>query len=159
MANLIYLTMEGNKQGLISRGCSSLDSIGNKSQAGKEDKIFILEFKNSITQHQNINHLPVDFIKQIDKSSPLILSAISNNEILKLQFDFYRTSQEGRQDKYYSILIQGAQIINFSTRYPHSLTHNMSQPEELISVNYRDITCTHHMAGTSGYSIRENNIF
>lgn len=118
-----------------------------------------MEFKSSITRHQNINHLPIDFIKLIDKSSPLILSAISNNEVLKLIFDFYRTSQDGKQEKYYSILIQGAQIVDFSTRYPHSLTHNMSQPEELISVNYSDITCTHHMAGTSGYSIKENNVF
>ncbi len=32
MANLVYLTLNGELQGLISAGCSSLDSIGNKAQ-------------------------------------------------------------------------------------------------------------------------------
>ncbi len=32
MANRIYLQLEGNKQGLISKGCSSPESIGNKYQ-------------------------------------------------------------------------------------------------------------------------------
>ena len=31
MANLIYLTLNGEKQGLISAGCCSLDSVGNKA--------------------------------------------------------------------------------------------------------------------------------
>ncbi|QGM70518.1 type VI secretion system tube protein Hcp, partial [Proteus mirabilis] len=30
MANNIYLRLNGNKQGLISAGCSTWDSIGNK---------------------------------------------------------------------------------------------------------------------------------
>ncbi|CAQ83559.1 conserved hypothetical protein [Photorhabdus asymbiotica] len=32
MANLIYLTIKGKTQGLLSSGCSSIDSIGNKYQ-------------------------------------------------------------------------------------------------------------------------------
>ncbi|MBC8953273.1 hypothetical protein Xenpb_02004 [Xenorhabdus sp. PB62.4] len=30
MANSIYVTIKGKLQGLISQGCSTLDSIGNK---------------------------------------------------------------------------------------------------------------------------------
>ncbi len=41
MANRIYLRLEGNKQGLISKGCSSQESIGNKYQRGHEDQIFV----------------------------------------------------------------------------------------------------------------------
>ncbi|PVF10642.1 type VI secretion system tube protein Hcp, partial [Yersinia pestis] len=37
MANMIYLTLKGKKQGLISSGCSSIDSIGNKSQGSHID--------------------------------------------------------------------------------------------------------------------------
>ncbi len=32
MSNLIYATIKGKNQGLISAGCSTFDSIGNKYQ-------------------------------------------------------------------------------------------------------------------------------
>jgi len=38
MANIIYGTIQGDKQGLISAGCSTPDSIGNKYQKGHEDQ-------------------------------------------------------------------------------------------------------------------------
>lgn len=153
MGNLIYLTIEGSQQGLISRGCGTLDSIGNKYQEGKEDEIIIIEYSSTITRSQNVSHHPIEFIKNIDKSSPLLLVAISNNEVLKLTFDFYRTSQHGKNEKYYTIVLNQASIVDYSTRYPHSINSNSSQPEESVLVQYRDITCSHHIAGTSGYSI------
>ncbi|RKS56701.1 type VI secretion system Hcp family effector [Photorhabdus asymbiotica] len=42
MSDLIYLTLKGHKQGLISAGCSSIDSIGNKGQL---DHIYPMDFK------------------------------------------------------------------------------------------------------------------
>ncbi len=41
MSDLIYLTLKGQKQGLISAGCSSIDSIGNKGQLGHIDQILV----------------------------------------------------------------------------------------------------------------------
>lgn len=38
MANLIYASIDGEKQGLISAGCSTLDSIGNRYQLGMKIK-------------------------------------------------------------------------------------------------------------------------
>ncbi|MQL49018.1 type VI secretion system tube protein Hcp [Photorhabdus khanii] len=159
MANMIYLTLKGKKQGIISAGCSTIESIGNKSQIGREDQIFVIEFKGSITREQHVTHHPIDFIKPVDKSSPLLLIAISNNEELTLEFDFYRTSQSGIQEKYYSILLTGASIVDYSKRYPHSINHAGAQPEELLSVIYANITERHHVAGTSGYSIREQQVY
>lgn len=153
MSNLIYLTIEGEKQGLISTGCGTIDSIGNRFQEGKENQIFVIEYNSSITRGQNLSYQPVEFIKCIDKSSPLLLVAISTNEVLKLIFDFYRTSQHGKIEKYYTIILNKASIVDYSTRYPHCINNNESQPEESVLVQYRDITCSHHTAGTSGYSI------
>ncbi|MDE9504281.1 type VI secretion system tube protein TssD, partial [Xenorhabdus bovienii] len=42
MSYMIYLTLNGKKQGLISAGCSTLDSIGNRYQKGHEDQIQVL---------------------------------------------------------------------------------------------------------------------
>ncbi|OTA18916.1 hypothetical protein Xbed_02902 [Xenorhabdus beddingii] len=159
MANMIYLTLKGDKQGLISQGCSSVESIGNKYQAGHENEIFILQLHHSIHREQNVNHSPIVFVKPQDKSSPLLLMAISNNETLNLNFDFYRTAQLGAQEKCYSIECRGATIIDLSPNYPHSLTHAEAQPEEVVSIKYKDIICRHHMAGTSGYSVWDERVY
>ncbi|CND85249.1 hemolysin-coregulated protein [Yersinia nurmii] len=97
MANSIYLTLSGNKQGLISAGCSSVDSIGNKGQESHLDKIFIYSLSHSMTREQNASHHPITIKKPIDKSSPLLAVAISDNELLTATFDCYRTNQSGAQ--------------------------------------------------------------
>lgn len=41
MANIVYLTLKGETQGLISAGCSSLQSVGNKAQVSHGDQILV----------------------------------------------------------------------------------------------------------------------
>ncbi len=73
MANLIYLKLTGIKQGLISAGCSSADSIGNKCQLAHEDEIFVYELINRITRQDNVSLTPVEIRKPIDKAPHLLL--------------------------------------------------------------------------------------
>lgn len=47
MANLIYMTLTGEKQGLISQGCGTYDSMGNKYQVAHRDQIFLLALSHS----------------------------------------------------------------------------------------------------------------
>lgn len=159
MANNIYLTITGKKQGLISAGCSSFDSIGNKCQVGHQDQIMVVSFEHALTRGQNVNHGPVSFVKFIDKSSPLFGMAISNNEELELKFDFYRTSASGVYELYYSIIVRKAFLHGVSVIYPHTIDHSGHQPEEMVSVNYQNITWEHHIAGTASYSIWDERIF
>lgn len=153
------MTLTGNKQGLISKGCSSYDSIGNKYQKDHEGEILVFAVRHSISRAQNSHHHPLEIIKPIDKSSPLLGVAISNNELLDCNIDFFRTSQNGAQEKYYSISLQKATIKNITYDYPNSVSHNDRQPEEIILLDYRDITWRHLMASTSGYSIKEESIY
>lgn len=159
MANSIYLTLNGVKQGLISAGCSSLDSIGNLCQACHTDQIYIYELNHSITREQNVSHHPIVIVKPIDKSSPLMGIAISNNERLDGSIDIYRTSQNGAQELFYTIKLTNITITSINVFYPNSLTHNDSQPQESISLKYESISWQHHVAGTSGYSIWDDRIY
>lgn len=159
MANLIYVTVKGKNQGLISAGCSTFDSIGNKYQAGHEDQIMVLAFEHEITREQNVNHGPVTFVKAIDKSSPLLGIAISDNECLELEFLFYRNSTSGANELYYTIKLTKAYLSSVSVDYPHSVDHSESQPEEVIRLNYQSISWSHHKAGTSGYSIWDERVY
>lgn len=158
MANAIYVKITGHKQGLISSGCSTYDSIGNKFQNGHRDEIFVIHFDHEIVRNMNVKHRPVSFIKLIDKSTPLIGMAISNNEKMDLFFDFYRTSSAGAQEKHFSVEVRSATIERHSIRAPHALDNPNKEPEEMISVVYETITWKHHTAGTSGYSLWSDTI-
>ena len=79
MAQQIYMTLTGEKQGLISQRCGTYDSMGNKYQSLHRDEIFVLALSHSTHRDKNICHQPLSVTKIIDKSSPLSGIAISNN--------------------------------------------------------------------------------
>ncbi|NHB93424.1 Hcp family type VI secretion system effector [Photorhabdus cinerea] len=159
MSFSIYLKLTGRKQGLISSGCSTSDSIGNRYQIGHEDEIQVLSFVHSLTREQNSDHHPVDFMKIIDKSSPLLGIAISNNEILNAYFDFYRINSFGVMEKFYTVELRDASIVDICANYPHSIDSSNAIPFETISLAYKSITWKHHIAGTSGYSIWDDRVY
>lgn len=159
MANIIYLTLEGNKQGLISKGCSTIDSIGNKYQKGHEDEILIHELSSNLSMHQNVSFQPISIRKPIDKSSPLLSQALTSSEILTCDFAFYRTSMNGGLELYYKIKLTDASIVDLNCFYPNSITHNQAQPEESVSFRFKSVTWEHVVAGTSTYSIWEERSF
>lgn len=159
MANSIYVSIKGKTQGLISAGCCSYDSIGNRYQTAHKDRAFVLSLDTEIIRNQHVNHLPVRFKKLIDKSSPLLGVAISNNEELELSFYLYRTSQEGQQEQYFQMELRGATLNRMGMACPHCIDDADAQPEEHLSVSYQSITWKHLMAGTSGYSIWEDRVY
>ena len=158
MANPIYMTITGEKQGLISQGCGTYDSMGNRYQTAHRDQIYILSLLHSTHRDQNVFHQPLTVIKTVDKSSPLFGVAISNNEKLQCSFDILRTDITGLNSKYYSIELRDAFLIDVSLNFPHSADHNDAQPEETLIFTFKSITWQHHQAGTSGYSFWQDNV-
>lgn len=106
MANHGYMSITGKKQGLISSGCSSQVSIGNKFQIGHFDEIMVLAYSHDMIAGNDGTvtggrgqHRPVVITNNIDKSSPLISNALQDGEKIKCVIDFYRTSPTGSQEK------------------------------------------------------------
>ncbi|MCP9266606.1 Hcp family type VI secretion system effector [Xenorhabdus sp. XENO-1] len=159
MSYMIYLTLNGKKQGLISAGCSTLDSIGNRYQKGHEDQIQVLSLDHSMTRDQNVSHHPIQFIKPIDKSSPLLSIAIDSNESLNGGFIFYRTSSSGQLELFYELKITEATIVDISCVYPNSINNNDKMPYEKVQLKYKSIAWNHITAGTSAYSIWDERIY
>ncbi|MBD1226837.1 Hcp family type VI secretion system effector [Xenorhabdus griffiniae] len=159
MSHMIYLTLNGKKQGLISAGCSTLDSIGNRYQKGHEDQIQVLGLTHSMTRNQNVSHHPIQFIKPIDKSSPLLSISIDTNESLNGSFIFYRTSQAGQLEFFYELKITEATIADISCTYPNSINNNEQIPYEKVLLNYKSISWNHVTAGTSAYSIWDDRVY
>ncbi|MGJ0626354.1 Hcp family type VI secretion system effector [Xenorhabdus bovienii] len=155
MSHIIYLSLKGKKQGLISAGCSTPESIGNRYQAGRENEIQVLSVSHTVSRDQNAHHHPVSFTKPIDKSSPLLAMAIDGNELLEAVFLSYRTSPMGQLEAFYEIKLTGATIVDFACHYPHSINSNDQIPYETVQLDYKSISCRHLIAGTSGYSITQ----
>lgn len=158
MADIIYLTLKGNRQGLISAGCSGYDSIGNKYQDKHKDQIFVYSTTYDLFRQQNVAHAPFLLVKADDKASPLLLSSISDNELLDCVFDYYRINQQGILINYKRIRLTKASVIRITNQSPDSLIHNDLQSDETVSLKYESITYQHISAGTSGYSIRNEPV-
>lgn len=109
-------------------------------------------------RQQNVSHNPVQFVKPIDKSSPLLAMAIDSNESLNGAFIFYRTSQVGQLELFYEVKITEATITDLSCVYPHSINEHDKMPYEKVVLNYKSITWNHITAGTSAYSIWEDRV-
>ncbi|MFW0759515.1 type VI secretion system tube protein TssD, partial [Pseudomonas sp. H11T01] len=103
----------------------------------------------------NINkstHSPIIITKSVDKSSPLLAQALSNREEINCTINFYRITSAGGQEKFYSVSINGGVITELTLEMPHVIYQSDAEPQEQLAIRYRDITWTHHIAKTSGYS-------
>ncbi len=159
MANHGYMSINGKSQGLISAGCSTQDSIGNKCQEGHKDEIMVMSYNHNMLNTGNVRastHGPVVITKNIDKSSPLLAVALSNREELNCVINFYRISQFGQYEKYYTVDIRGCIIANLTVEVPHSVLLHDVEAQEHLALRYREIIWTHHLAGTSGYGSWES---
>ena len=159
------MSITGKKQGLISSGCSSQDSIGNKCQIGHFDEIMVLAYSHDMVAGSDGTvtggrgqHRPVVITKNIDKSSPLISGALHDGEEVECVIDFYRTSPIGSQGKYFVVRLSGARIAYINFQVPHVINMSEGQPQEVVAIRYRDITWTHVGAGTSAHSSWNNDV-
>ena len=159
------MSITGKKQGLISSGCSSQDSIGNKCQIGHFDEIMVLAYSHDMVAGSDGTvtggrgqHRPVVITKNIDKSSPLISGALHDGEEVECVIDFYRTSPIGSQEKYFVVRLSGARIAYINFQVPHVINMSEGQPQEVVAIRYRDITWTHVGAGTSAHSSWNNDV-
>lgn len=69
----------------------------------------VMAINHGMSRAQNINHQCLMFIKPVDKSSPLLGKTITDNETLSCEFSFYRTSQAGLNECYYTLKLINAE--------------------------------------------------
>ena len=158
MASHGYMVIEGKVQGLLSEGCSTAPSIGNKCQISHKDEIMVLSFDhkmNTLGNTEYAHHNPIIITKFIDKSSPLLAQALATREELTCTLNFYRASGPVGQEKYYSVEIEGAQIADLTVSMPHSILQNDVEPQETVAIRYRNITWRNHATNSSGYTTWE----
>lgn len=144
MGDLIYLKITGERQGDISSGCGTDASIGNRWQENHPDEIFAFSLSNGLVNTgSGINTRALRFEKLIDKSTPLFINAINNNERLFIEIDLWRINRFGRWERYYYIQLRNASVKSIQTY----VALNELDTEE-IAVSYDYILCKHLIANT-----------
>jgi len=144
----IFATIKGSYQGLISHGATTPESIGSCHVHNHEDEILVKSFKygGSNPIHEGTGRplgqgrsKPFVLVKYIDKSTPLLLNAISNTEKFpEILVKTYQTAYNGKHEHYLTIRLKDAIIIH--------INHNNST--ESIYFSYKTMTIEHIQAST-----------
>jgi len=157
-----YCSIEGESQGLITSGAFTSDSVGNVYQEGHEDQILVEAFDHTVTVPTDPQsgqptgqrvHKPMVITKVFDKASPLLYEALTRGEMMtKIEIKWFRTSQDGRQEHYFTTLLEDAIVTNINARMPNCQDPGQAHFTHLedISFSYRKITWTHEVSGTEG---------
>jgi len=160
---MAYLTINGQSQGLISKGCNTLDSMGAKFQEPHKNEISVIAYEHhgskSGGQHRK-SHFPLFITKFIDTSTPMLAMAFAKQEHLDCTLKFYRTNENGFNENFFTIELKQAVISSMSSNLPNLLVkdadHAMIEMYEVIGFSYKEITWQHNLTGTSGYDNWDN---
>jgi type VI secretion system secreted protein Hcp len=145
MALNAYLRLTGDVQGEIK---------GSVTQAGREDSIMVMACSHEINSPRDAasglatgkrQHKPLVITKEIDKSTPLLMNALVNNEnISNLSLQFWQPSRSGKEVQYYTIELINATVSDIrqemlDNRYPENMRLSVT---EHVSFNYQKIIKT-----------------
>lgn len=168
MPTVCYMQLTGANQGAMHTGATGADSIGTKSKSSKEDYIQIQEFKSRIetptdsqsgqTSGQRV-HYGIEFTKEVDKSSPMLMQALATGEtISSCEVQWFRTSSSGEQEHYYTTKYEDGTITAVNKDMPNAQNPDNASYGHLehVKMTYKKITETHEKAGTSGSDSWDN---
>ena len=156
-----YISITGERQGLITANNFTEASVGNIWQEGHENEALVEAFEHQIILPRDPQsgqptgqrvHKPLKMTKVMDKSSPLLFRALASGERLpKVTMKFFRTSAAGTMEHYYTIELEDAIIVDITDYMPNCQDPNMAHFTHLedVLMTYRKVIKTHEIASTS----------
>ena len=156
MAENVYLELIGQTQGAI-QGESTNTSLG------REGRIECVYYDNAATAALTgrragtatgrVGFGPFVIRKRIDKSSPLLLRALTTNEDVRGTFRFYRPSPtgDGTTQQFYTVEFSNARLSAVRQYVPDTMLPDTSNlpPLEEVSIAASRITWTYVDGGVS----------
>jgi type VI secretion system secreted protein Hcp len=145
-----YLTLKGQKSGQIK---------GSVTQKGRENSIQVIQASHEIISPRDPQsglptgqrmHKPFVIVKELDKSSPILLNVLATNENLtEVVLKFYRpqikaTSGVGTEVQAYTVKLTNANIASIKFVLPntkHADLQKLAEYEE-IAFTYQKIEWT-----------------
>jgi type VI secretion system secreted protein Hcp len=155
-----YLYLEGEYQGHIR---------GSVTQSGREGLIMVIAYSHIISSLRDqstcqpsgrLNHTPLSITKEVDQSTPLLLTAFAGHEkMTEFRLEFWQPSPSGAEQQHYTVTIRGAYIAGINqemlnNKYPENMQH---KEREHISFTYSRVTRTWMDGGIEGYGDWESD--
>ncbi len=151
-----YVTIQGEKTGQFK---------GNGTSEGNEGKIECIGFRYSVTVPHDAEsgkssgkrqHSPLVIVKNIDYSTPQLLQAAYNNEVLKtVVIEFNKKSSSGQATVFYKITLTNA-TISLISQYGGTASAdnngnlvNNSNLDEEVTLNFQNISFENLIGNTS----------
>ena len=144
MALNAYLTLKGQKQGTIN---------GSVTQKGRENKIMVIAVSHEVISPRDAasglatgkrQHKPFVITKELDKSSPLLYTALCNNEnITEFKLEFWRPRLQaaggaGSEVQNYIVKLTNAKIVDI-----RFTMLNNKNPELVKYAEYEEVAFTY----------------
>lgn len=150
MALNAYMTIKGQKQGTIN---------GSVTQKGRENCILIHSFSHEIDSPRDAAsglptgkrmHKPFYFMKEVDKSSPLLWNALTTNETLTTcQIQFWSAGGAAAggavtESQIYTVTLTNASIASMEQSMPSNVDPSLAKLslQEEITLVYQKIQWT-----------------
>jgi type VI secretion system secreted protein Hcp len=152
MPNPCYMTLTGVSQGKID---------GSVEVKGKEKTIELFAVDDTINIPKSPQtglptgkrvHNPYTVTKQIDEASPKLFQALCQGEQFSdVTINWYRTTKDGKEEKYFTTKMEKAIIVSIRTWMPEVLDPTQSQLGHMedVSFTYEKITWTWEPKGIS----------
>ena len=162
MPSPAYMKVTGVTQNNITEGANSTESMGNQFQSQHADECLVIAFEHVIDIPTDPSsgqpsgkrvHNGMTVTKRFDKSSPLLYNSLCSGERLDVELTWYRTSEGGTQELYFSHKLEDATIVNIRGFMPNTLDPKFEQYQhhEEVTFSYRKITWNHTIANTEGH--------
>ena len=157
-----FIAIEGSNQGKITAGAFTEDSVGNVYVEGHEDEIMAQAISHIVTVPTDPQsgqpagqrvHKAFKFTCSLNKAVPLMYNALASGEMLpKVEVTWFRTSIDGRQEKFFSTVLEDAVIVDMNLVMPNAQDPSNAPYTQLleVSLSYRKINWDHTISGTSG---------
>jgi type VI secretion system secreted protein Hcp len=152
MAMTVHLFLKANGQDI--EGDSTITSMD------RENSIECLSFSDSVRTAREASsgmasgertYDPIRIVKRIDKSSPLLFKALTNNEVIEAIFRFYRPnpSGDGTTQQFYTIKINQGRIASYQRVSPDVIDPASANapPTEEVSFVFGEIIQTYEPDG------------
>ncbi|MFO7752654.1 MAG: Hcp family type VI secretion system effector [Desulfobacteraceae bacterium] len=149
MAMTSYLKVTAKDQGEIKGDCT---------QEGREDLILVYSIDHKVEIPRDTHtglptgqrmHKPFHIIKHKDKSSPGLFQACCSGEQMDTELKFYRITDAGKEEHYFTIKLESAIIVEMQEYNPLVFLEESKPYKDMekVSFTYEKIIWTYEPDG------------
>lgn len=152
MAETVHLTLKHNGK--------QIEGESTQTTNGRENTIECLYWEQEVataTEHGSgqstgrRHHSPIMIQKRLDKSSPILMKALTDNQDLTAEFKFFRPAPngDGSIEQFYTVVLDKARITKIKKHSPNALApaQNASGPLEEVHFRFHSIKWTFNPNG------------